>query len=429
MKITVVGGGSTYTPELIGGFIERLSSLPLEELWLMDIDPERLKIVGGFAKRIVHARGNPFHVVLSSNLKDSIYGSSYVITQLRVGGMEARRRDEYLGRKYGLIGQETTGIGGMAKALRTIPVNLEIARIIAENAPDAVLLNFTNPSGLITEAIQRVHPGITSAGVCNAPINFKMGALSQWESITGNSAALDDVFLDTLGLNHLSWHRGMTIKGENVWPMVVDHAIQMAEEDEAESWRIPFIQNTNMIPNYYLAYYYNTEYKLAVQQKWPPSRAEEVIEIEKRLLAKYAEPARDHIPEEIMERGGAYYSTLAAKVINSHFNDLGEIHEVNVRNEGAVRDWPADWVLEIPCRINRSGISPLVTDPLPDVSYGLLTAVISYERLTVNAVLENSYQAAKQALLVHPLGPDIPKIQELLDEMIEINKEFFPVLR
>ncbi|MBN1260731.1 MAG: 6-phospho-beta-glucosidase, partial [Anaerolineae bacterium] len=221
MKIAVIGGGSSYTPELILGFLERHASLPLAELWLMDILPERLRVVGGFAQRIVAAHGNPFEVHLTQNLTDAVRDTRYVITQLRVGWMQARREDEYLGARHGLIGQETTGVGGMAKALRTIPVILDVARVMAETAPGAVLINFTNPSGLVTEALSRYAPDVPAVGVCNAPITTKMHILQALSEIWGRPIAPEEAQMDTLGLNHLSWHRGLTIGEKDVWPEVL----------------------------------------------------------------------------------------------------------------------------------------------------------------------------------------------------------------
>ena len=185
MKVTVFGGGSTYTPELVNGFLTRVGSFPLDELWLMDIDPRRLAVVGGFAQRMVAAKGSPFKVVLTTDPRAAVEGAAYVTTQLRVGQMQARCADEYLGRRHGLIGQETTGVGGMAKALRTIPVILSIAADMRALAPGALLVNFTNPSGLVTEALQKYAPDVASVGVCNVAIGVKMHLVEELEKLTG----------------------------------------------------------------------------------------------------------------------------------------------------------------------------------------------------------------------------------------------------
>ncbi len=426
MKITVIGGGSTYTPELVNGFLDRVDALPLKELWLMDIDKERLDIVGGFAQRMVKARGEPFKVVLSLDQREAIADASYVITQLRVGMMPARRGDEYLGLRHGLIGQETTGIGGMAKALRTIPVILSIAKDIREAAPGALLANFTNPAGLVTEALTRYAPDVSVAGVCNVGITTKMSILEELEKAAGLHVEPDYAALNTLGLNHLTWHRGFTIDGEEMWPQIFPAFVAEMKKEADPEWDVRTLESLGMIPNYYLQYFYYTDRKLKSQEKWPPSRAEEVMEIEKDLLRDYANPDLTEPPADLMKRGGAYYSTLATQLINSHHNNLGQVHVVNVRNNGAVRDWPADWVLELPAKVDSRGVHPLPADPLPAACFGLVSQVKMYELLTVEAAVHGDRNAMYQALLTHPLGPSADKVQEVLDDMLETNKQWLP---
>jgi 6-phospho-beta-glucosidase len=427
MKIAVIGGGSSYTPELINGFLERADSLPLSELWLMDVLPERLETVGGFAQRMVAAKGQPFAIHLTGDQRQAVRDASYVITQLRVGWMDARRQDEYLGRRHGLIGQETTGVGGMAKALRTIPVILSIAEDIRELAPGALLANFTNPAGLVTEALARHAPDVPAVGVCNAPITAKMLMLRELGQRQGAPLDVEWAELDTLGLNHLSWHRGLRIDGVDVWPQLIEgYVAQLKEQGDQAAWDPCTIESLRMLPNYYLQYYYYTDHKLAAQEKWPPSRAEEVMEIEKGLLAQYAEPERSEPPEELMQRGGTYYSTVATQLLNAHYNDLNETHVVSAPHRGAVRGWPEDWVLEMPCRVGRAGVTPLPAEPLPLACFGLLAQVKAFELLTVQAAVHGDRQAAYQALLAHPLGPTADRVQEVLDDMLETNREYLP---
>ncbi len=426
MKIAVIGGGSTYTPELVNGFIQRAERLPLDELWLMDIDAARLEIVGGFAQRMVKARGDPFRVVLSTAQREAITEASYVITQLRVGMMPARRGDEYLGRRHGLIGQETTGVGGMAKALRTIPVVLGIAKDIQETAPEALLLNFTNPAGLITEALARYAPEVRAVGVCNVGITTKMHMLERFGHLTGQKIGPERTQLNTLGLNHLTWHRGLIVDGEELWPLVHRAYVEEARSQEEPEWDPQTLESLGMIPNYYLQYFYYTDRKLKQQEKWPPSRAEEVMEIEKDLLREYADPQLCEPPADLMKRGGAYYSTLATELIDSHFNDLGQVHVVNTPQRGAVKGWPEDWVLEMPARVDREGIHPLPAEPLPAACYGLVTQIKMFELLTVEAGAKGDRNAAYQALLVHPLGPKADRVQAVLDDMLETNRKWLP---
>lgn len=426
MKIAVIGGGSTYTPELVNGFIERIKSLPLKELWLMDIDPQRLEIVGGFARRMVAAKGDPFKVFLTTDQREAVKEATYVTTQVRVGQMPARVADEYLGKRHNLVGQETTGVGGMAKALRTIPVLLKLAKDMREVAHGAMLVNFTNPSGLITEALQRYAPEVPSVGVCNGPIGMKMRILEDLERSRRKKISMDRTEMKTLGLNHLSWYRGFSLDGEEVWSQVLRATIAALKTDIEPEWDIRTIESLGMIPNSYLQYYYQTDQKLTEQKKWPPSRGEEVIEIEKDLLEQYADPALKEPPPGLMLRGGAYYSTVATQLLNAHFNDLGEIHVVNVRQNGAVPGWPIDWVLEMPARVDKKGVQPLPAEPLPAVCFGLMAHVKSYELLTVEAAVHGDRNAAYQALLTHPLGPKANQVQAVLDDMLETNKKYLP---
>jgi 6-phospho-beta-glucosidase len=405
LKVAVIGGGSTYTPELVNGFLARLNEFPLDELWLMDIDEDRLEIVGRFAQRMVEAKGSPFKVVLSTNQRESIKDADYVTTQLRVGHMEARRRDEYLGLRHGLIGQETTGIGGMGKALRTIPVILKIAQDIREVAkPGTMLVNFTNPAGLVTQALSKYASDVPAVGVCNVPITTKMHIIESLEQATGKKIDPSHTELKTLGLNHLSWHRGFTIDGEDVWPQVIGGFISELRKESEPEWEPRTIEVLRMMPNYYLQYFYHTDKKLQSQEAWPPSRAEEVIEVEKDLLREYADPNLKEPPADLMKRGGAYYSTVATQLLNAHYNNLGETHVVNLRHNGAVPGWPADWVLEMPAQVNKAGVTPLPAEPLPQSVFGLIAQVKAFEILTVEAAVHGDRRAAYQALLARLAG-------------------------
>ena len=422
-----MGGGSTYTPELVNGFLARIEQFPLTELWLVDIDEARLAVVGGFAQRMVAAKDAPFEVILSTDQRTAVTNATYVTTQLRVGQMQARREDEYLGLRHGLIGQETTGIGGMAKALRTIPVILSIARDMQEVAqPGAMLVNFTNPAGLVTEALSRYAPEVPSVGVCNVPITAKMKILDLLELAIGKRFAPDQAELQTLGLNHLSWHRGFTVDGEEVWPHVIRQFLAKLRADDEPEWDPALIDVLQMIPNYYLQYFYSTPKKMKEQDKWPPSRAEEVMAIEDGLLAQYADPQLSEPPADLMKRGGAWYSTVATQLLNAHYNDLGETHVVNIPHRGAVAGWPADWVLEMPAIVRRDGLQPLPAPPLPSAQFGLLAQVKAYELLTVEAAVHGDRKAAYEALLAHPLGPPVERLQAVLDDMLAVHRPYLP---
>lgn len=425
-KVCVIGGGSTYTPELLSGFLNCQDTFPLEELWLMDIDDSRLNQVGGFVKRIANIKNANFKIILTNNQQDAIRGASYVITQVRVGKMEARRQDEYLAHRHGLIGQETTGIGGMAKALRTIPVILDVARDMLQLAPDSVLLNFANPAGLVTESVFRYASDVQSVGVCNAAISTKMGILDLLNQLTDQNINPNDAKIKCLGLNHLTWFYGLEVNGVDFWPQIQTMLIEEAEHQEEPLFDSHTLRALGMLPNYYLQYYYYPEENLKKQIHWPPSRADEVIKIEEELLKQYQNIAQVDLPEDMLKRGGAYYSTVAAQLLNAHFNDLKSEQVLNVRHNGVVPGWNPDWVLELPCVVSGQGIKPLPAKSLPLACQGLVTQVKNYEILTVEAAVHGDYDAAYQALLTHPLGPPANKVKPILDELLDLNQSFLP---
>lgn len=427
LKVAVIGGGSSYTPELVMGFIARTTTFPISELCLMDMDSARLSIVGDFARRIVKQHGSPFKVELSTDQREAVKRASYVITQLRVGQMHARREDEYLGQRHGLIGQETTGIGGMAKALRTIPVILNIANDIREVAPEALLVNFANPSGLVTQALSMFAPDVKAVGVCNVAMTTKMDMLEKINATTGLGLSPENARLDTLGLNHLTWHRGLRVNGVNYWEQVLQGYLSELRSSADPEYPPELIETLGMIPNYYLQYYYRTDYKLEEQNQWPPSRAEEVMEVEHELLQQYQDPALDTPPADLMKRGGAYYSTVAAQLLNAHYNNLGETHVVNTLNGGAVKGWPEDWVLEMPCKINHGVIQPLPADPLPEVCFGLLAQVKSYELLTARAAVTGDRRVLYQAMIAHPLGPKVDHVTEVMEDLLRTHQQYLPL--
>jgi 6-phospho-beta-glucosidase len=292
-------------------------------------------------------------------------------------------------------------------------------------APGALLVNFTNPAGLVTQALSQYAADIPSVGVCNVPINMKMDILKGLAE-QGIVVEPERANLDTLGLNHLSWHRGFTVDGEDVWPRVLERYVANLRREAHPAWPPELIEEVRMLPNYYLQYFYDTGKKIADQAKWPPSRAEAVMAIEDGLLEQYADPNLDEPPADLMKRGGAYYSTVATQLLNAHYNDLGETHVVNVAHRGAVPGWPADWVLEMPCVVKRAGIEPIPAEPLPAVCFGLLAQVKMYELLTVEAAVHGDRTAAYQALLAHPLGPAADQVQAVLDDLLTTHRAYLP---
>ena len=317
-------------------------------------------------------------------------------------------------------------MGGMAKALRTIPVIMSIADDMRKSSPGGLLINFTNPAGLVTEALAHYASDVSAVGVCNVGVGVKMWLTAEVSEFLGEEVSPDRVSLDTLGLNHLTWHRGFKVDGVDYWTQILQDYLESYKSSSYKEWDVELIESLRMVPNSYLQYYYYTNHKLANQEKWPPSRGESVIEIEKDLLKQYADPALKEPPADLMKRGGAYYSTLATQLIDSHFNNLNQEHIVNVRHNGAVETWPADWVVEMPCKVDAQGIHPIPTKPLPLVCFGLVSQVKAYELLTVEAAVKGDRNAAFQALLTHPLGPQADKVKAVLADLLVTNRAYLP---
>jgi 6-phospho-beta-glucosidase len=372
MKIVVIGGGSTYTPELIDGFIARAGVLGLKEIWLVDPNEDRLKVVGAFAQRMVANARAPFRVELTGDRRRALDGADFVITQLRVGGQAARHGDELLGRRHHLVGQETTGVGGFAKALRTVPVVLDIARDMLELAPQARLVNFTNPAGIVTEALVR-HGGVPVIGLCNNAINTQRGIARMFH------VDPDHVYIEQVGLNHLNWVRRISIGGDDATEQVLKVYTEHLRHSEDEIHFPPFLLDMlHAIPSSYLQYFYLESQILDRQDSGVPTRAEVVMDVERRLLERYSDPHLCEKPPELMERGGAYYSTAAAALIESLWTDDGATHVVNTRNDGAIPNLPDDVVVETPCRVGKDGATPLRVAALEPQFHGLTSAVKSY---------------------------------------------------
>ncbi len=424
LKICVIGGGSTYTPELIEGFIERRDELPVATIALMDIAENRLRIVGGLAERMLWAAeaasltGAEIELKLTTRRKEALDGADYVITQIRVGGLACRIQDEKIPPRFGVVGQETTGPGGFAKALRTIPVLLDIAHDMAEVAPEAHLINFTNPSGLITEALLK-YTTIPTIGLCNSPIGFQRGIARQL------GVAPDRIQLDYVGLNHLSWIRGVRLDGEDVFDRVLETAVAQARAGESP-FSPELLETLAMLPSYYLNYYYNHDRVVAEQRQAMKTRGEVVQQIEAGLLELYADPNLSHKPKLLEKRGGAHYSTAAVAVISAIHHDKGEVHIVNTRNNGALPDLPPHCVVELPSVISRSGAQAIPVTPMSPATRGLTQAVKAYEELTVLAGVEGDEQVALQALLAHPLAPSFAVAQELWAAIKEVNRAYLP---
>lgn len=422
LKIAVIGAGSTYTPELINGFIKRRSELDVESFYFMDIDREKMEIVAGLVKRMLKASGINSRVVLTENLDEAICNANYVIAQVRVGKLDARIRDEKIPLKYDLLGQETTGAGGFMNAMRTIPVVLNIARKIKELAPNAWLINFSNPSGLIAEAILNTMD-IKMIGLCNGPINMVRDAMSMLPEKPGTFD------YDFVGLNHLCWITGIYADGKECIDEIIRQGLDLKglKNVPQVKYDADLMGATRGIPISYLNYYYFRDEQVKKCKNAEKTRGEVCKEIEADLLKMYQNPDLRECPEELGKRGGALYSEAAVSIINSMENDKNEIHVVNVKNNGAYGFMDDDDVVEVKCVINKKGVTPLTLKGFNNqYIIGLMKAVKAYEKLAAEAALEGSYETALAALMVHPLIGDYAKAKNVLDDMLEANKDYLP---
>jgi len=416
LKGAVIGAGSTYTPELIRGFIDRQDSLNFQSFHLMDINNEKLEIVGGLAKRMLVSKGFKGEIVLTRDLDEAITGADYIFAQIRVGGMEARIRDEKIPLKYGLLGQETTGAGGFMKAMRTIPVMLDMAKRIEKLAPDAWLINFSNPSGIVAEALMN-HTKVKMIGLCNCFVNMKAGI--------AENIGRDDFDYEYLGLNHLSWVTSVTVDGENKLERLGKTAGAKLKNIPDVDYDDELLAAIPAIPSYYLSYFYLRDEQLQNCLKAEKTRGELCVDIEDALIKKYANPDLNDKPKELEERGGSLYSTAAVSVVDAIENDKNEYHVVGVKNNGAIPFMADDDVVEIKCLVNRNGAVPVaVKDKEIPYIKGLMQAVKAYEKLTVKAAMEGSRKDAIAALMVHPLIGDYQKAKAVLDEMVQANSQY-----
>ena len=411
MKLAVIGGGSTYTPELADG-IGRLAP-GVTEVVLVDPDATRLAVVGAVSSRIMRAHGHKARVRWTTDADDGIDGAAAVLIQLRVGGQAARNRDETWPLEFGCVGQETTGAGGLAKALRTVPLVLRIAELARRRAaPGAWIIDFTNPVGIVTRAL--LDAGHRAVGLCNVAIGFQR----YFAGLLG--VAPEAVSLDHVGLNHLSWERAVLIEGKNRLPeLIAGHGEEIAAHVEAPR----YVLDNGFIPSYYLRYYYFHDAVVAEQKK-AGTRAAEVAAIEAELLRMYADPALDKKPEALARRGGAFYSEAAVALLSSLAAGTGDVQVVNVRNNGTFDFLGDDAVIEVPAVIDADGPFPVAAAPLPPLLRGLVTHMSAYEELAVDAALRGGRARVATALLAHPLVGQYPLAVDMADRLIAENAEF-----
>ncbi len=426
--ITVIGGGSSYTPELLDGLIARRETLPLAELRLVDVEEGRRKveIIADLARRMfTHAGLSPV-VTATLDRRQALAGADFVISQFRAGGLAARKRDEHIPLQFGIIGQETTGPGGMMNALRTIPIALDIARDMKELCPGARLLNFTNPSGIVTEALAR-YGGVPVTGLCNVPISL-IRALAAGLGV--DASRLNCSFA---GLNHLSVMYDAKLDGQSIMPQLLASdllAKAIMENIPDVGWGVDFLQSLGAIPSPYLRYFYFPEVMRREEEEavknGPGSRAEVVQRVEEELFAIYADAGTYKKPEQLSQRGGAWYSEVALMTMEAMATNRPSVQVLNVPNQGAIPDLPRDAVVEVNCVVDAQGVTPLAAPPLPLAVRGLVQQVKAYEQLTVEAAVAQDRRLAFLALLNHPLVPGAAVARELLTALLDANRDDLP---
>ncbi|MBO7744636.1 6-phospho-beta-glucosidase [Paenibacillus sp. MWE-103] len=420
LKIAIIGSGSTYTPELIEGMIKRKAVLPIGELVLMDIDERKLRIVGELCERMIAAADMPCRVIRTQDLDEALRGADFVLGQIRVGKLPARVLDEKIPLKYGLIGQETCGIGGFFKAMRTIPVMLHVAERMKALCPDAWLINFSNPAGIITEAILN-HTDIKMLGLCNVPYNM-------FKSIR-ESLGLDHPNIEYVGLNHLSWITGIEQDGKDYLKSALEMGLngETMKNIPASGFGKELIRMAGAIPSSYLEYYYFQDKKLQIVKDMELSRGEKCIQIEEELLGIYADAELHSKPELLASRGGANYSEVAISLVDAIHNDKREVHVVNLLNNGALGFMRDDDAVEVCAVVGKDGAKPIRIETFDNphiIDY--MRMVKAYERETVAAAVSGDEDAAMRALLMNPLVGDYNAARGAFDELKEAHKAYLP---
>jgi 6-phospho-beta-glucosidase len=416
MKIAVIGGGSTYTPELESGLSRERERIDVSELVLQDIDPERREVVGGLAQRMLDRQGYEGQLEVTDDLDRAVDGADFVLIQIRVGGQEARLSDETVPLACGCIGQETTGAGGLGKALRTVPIVLGIADRVRERAADgAWIVDFTNPVGIVTRSL--LDHGHRAVGLCNVAIGFQRS----FARMLGVEP--DRVQVDQVGLNHLSWVRHVWLDREDVIADLMSAYGDEIAQQSGLSRRL--LDELGVIPSYYLHYFYSHDAVLAEQLDGVP-RATTVAEIERELLEMYRDPKLVEKPPLLEKRGGAFYSEAAIGLVGALAADSGEPHVVDVRNNGTVEGLADDDVIEVLAEVGALGAKPLPQAPVAPELLGLMQHVTAYEKLAAQAAINGDPAVARKALLTHPLIGQHPLSEELVDLLLEAGSAHLP---
>ena len=429
LKIATIGGGSSYTPELMEGFIKRYEELPIKEIWLVDVEAgrEKQEIVGAMAQRMWDASPYDVKVYTTLNREEALKDADFVTTQFRVGQLNARIKDERIPFSYGLLGQETNGAGGMFKAFRTIPVILDVVEDMKRLCPNAWLINFANPSGMVTEAVLRYGKWDRVIGLCNVPVMAKMT-----EAIMLDRPA-EDLIYKFAGVNHFHWHKVADKAGNDVTPLVIDKLYQEDNGLPKNIHGVPFyreqLDQMNMIPCGYHQYYYRAEEMLAhglEDYATVGTRAEQVKALEAELFELYKDPALNYKPKQLEERGGAYYSDAACETIASIYANKNTEIVVSTRNDGAVPDLPADCAVEVTAYLGAQGARNVAFGPLPTAERGWLQVMKAMELLTIEAAVTGNYALALQAFTINPLIPSGATAKQVMDELFVAHKAYLP---
>ncbi|QIK57071.1 6-phospho-beta-glucosidase [Erysipelothrix sp. HDW6A] len=437
IKIVTIGGGSSYTPELIEGFIKRRDRLNIGEIWLVDIESgrEKLEIVGAMAKRMIQAAGLDWDVKLTLDRVEALENADFVTTQFRVGRLDARIKDERIPAKYGMLGQETNGAGGIFKAFRTIPVILDIISDMKELCPNAWLVNFTNPAGMVTEAAINVGGWKRTVGLCNVPV----GSFKKNHEAMGYKEDDNELFMKFAGLNHFHWHRVWDKEGNEITDILIErmhnpNALSKTAENELKNIKkIPFIyeqiKSLNMLPCGYHRYYYMSDEMLGnslVEFEKNETRAEVVKKTEAELFELYKDPELDYKPEQLTKRGGSYYSDSACELVASIVNNSKEIMVVSTANKGSISDLPYNSVVEVSSVITSEGPEPITWGSFPSTIRGQLQLMKSMEETVIEAAIKGDYSLALQAFTINPLIVSGNKCKAMLNEMLVANKDDLP---
>lgn len=419
LKITIIGSGSTYTPELVEGLINKKDSIPLKELYLMDIDQRKREIVGGLVVRMIEAAEMNVKVILTDNLEESLKGADFVLVQIRVGKLPARILDEKIPLKYDLIGQETNGIGGFFKGMRTIPAMMNIAQKMEQLCPDAWLINFSNPSGMLAQALLN-HTKVKTLGLCNVPINMIDSVKKRLN--------LKEAKVEYVGLNHLTWITSIIADGKDYLQDAINQGInsEAMKNIPSSGFSPELIQTVGAIPSSYLEYYYFKDSKVAHAQSVEKCRGEVCVDIEEELLKIYADSKLHSKPELLSRRGGSRYSEAAINLVDSIYNDKKDVQVVNILNNGAIDFMQDDDVIEISAIIGKDGATPIKAHFKNDHIKEYMLMMKAYERHAVNAAITGDEDEAMRALLINPLVFDYKKALPCFQELKEAHKEYLP---